>query len=57
MRFTADEAFELAGTEDAITLTPQAAARICSDHGVWLSDYSDGAGEYDAAELLGWLGY
>lgn len=62
-RFTADEALELEGTEDAIMVDYVAASRICRDHGVTLSEYLADLDDhtpkshYDAGHLLGWLGY
>jgi len=66
MRFTADEAFELQGTEDAIMINWLTAKTMilshhanptefweeCVSSDIRLSEFS-----IDAAEVLGWLGY
>lgn len=62
-KFTADEAFDLQGTSEAIKIEFAAADRMCRNHGSDIFEYHadkfmSGAPElYDAADLLGWLGY
>jgi hypothetical protein len=60
-RFTADEAFDFRGTEDAIIIDNAAAAKICRDHSTTLNafidDEGDKEGRIDAGDLLAWLGY
>ena len=58
--FTADEAIEVAGTEDAIMLTASKAKKICDNHGIDWNDWVEEYGEtpnVDAGLLFTWLGY
>lgn len=58
--FTADEAFEAAETGEPIMIDWTFARDICADHGVDIADMVEDIGdkaEYDAAVILGWLGY
>lgn len=64
MRFTADQAFEAAAFGEPIVLTEGDIEVILMQHdtGETLLDYEAFCREhmknpYDAAELLGWLGY
>jgi len=60
-RFTAEDAFDASESGEPIMLTRAAARRILNDHdadGDFFADHApDEAGAYDAAALLGWLGY
>ena len=61
MRFTADDAFELRGTEDAIILCPDAAQAILDKHDATLGEFYEFTGKeieaIDAGDLLAFLGY
>lgn len=66
MRFTADEAIELRGTQEAIRLTVSSVNRICDQHSADPKEFFDE--QYpnrlpsqvimaDAGDLFVWLGY
>jgi hypothetical protein len=62
MRFTAEEALDFQGTDDAIFLDDAAATAICEEHDASFQDFLTEAnhfagGQYDAGDLLAWLGY
>ncbi|MBB4000149.1 hypothetical protein [Aureimonas pseudogalii] len=61
MRFTADDAFELRGTEDAIILDLPAAQRIMDLHDATIGEFYEFTGKeidaIDAGDLLAFLGY
>lgn len=66
MRFSADQAFEAAQDGDPIILDTVTIANILRQHGdgedftveLYVSETeAHGNNPYDAAELLGWLGY
>jgi hypothetical protein len=65
-RFTAEEAFDASAEGQPIMLCAAAAHRLCAEHGTTLVDYDlengtfgspNPVSEYDAAAILGWLGY
>ncbi|WP_062213240.1 hypothetical protein [Aureimonas sp. AU12] len=61
MRFTADDAFDVRGTDDAIILGPVAATAILAQHDATLVDFYEFTGAdidaIDAGDLLAFLGY
>ena len=59
--FTAEDAIEVSGTEDAEILSFATALRIVEDHSLSIDDYLQDTGadenHIDAGELFIWLGY
>ncbi|WP_027684314.1 hypothetical protein [Rhizobium leguminosarum] len=59
-RFTAEQAIELEGSEDAIILSEADARRVCAQHDAEFDDWLSEGGEIegiDAGRLFNWLGY
>ena len=59
-QFTAEDAFEFSADGDPIMVTLPAAREIIESHDLIFGDFVNDAGRrgiYDAAEILGWLGY
>ena len=62
MTFTSADAFEAADCGEPILMNAGAIRRMLREHGADEAEFSaeakwDGAGELDAAFVLGWLGY
>ncbi len=62
MRFTADDAFELRGTDDAIILDQRAALKILAGHDADLAEFAEdfpaaSLDAIDAGDILAFLGY
>lgn len=60
MRFTADDAFEAKESGDPIMLDEVDTARLLRRHDASLAEMQEDLGKascYDAADVLGWLGY
>lgn len=59
--FTAEDAIDVANTEDAVLISYTAALRIVEDHSLLIDDYlketGDNPNSIDAGELFMWLGY
>lgn len=63
--FTAEQALDAQGTEDAEMITWRRASQICHEHGACMSDfgleygvsYNSADDMVDAGDLLAWLGY
>ena len=62
-RFTASESYEAWQSGEPITIEPDAAEKLCQEHGAdfedFLTEQHDGQPQntYDSWLLLGWLGY
>ena len=61
MRFTADDAFDVRGTDEAIMLDVEDATRILTDHYSKIEEFYEFHGQaieiIDAGDLLAFLGY
>lgn len=61
MRFTADDAFDVRGTDDAIMLDVEDATRILHEHYAKIEEFYEFHGKeievIDAGDLLAFLGY
>ena len=60
MRFTTEEAYDASECGEPIMLSRADAERIIRDHdaeGDFFAEHAGESGAYDAAALLGWLGY